>query len=319
MNFSTAKKFSQGRFIHTSHSSLKKCCGCIHLRIGGVLATCVWAGFTLYFAVISFQIKSPFYSYMQAPPLIVFGVINLLFFLLCLMGLFCLFMNSWKAVRYYIRSLWFFLFLMLGDAFINMVLFGTYQSDYQQWCISNAQAALPNGTSIANTGQDYYNCAKLWQDEFKFSLICVVLMSSLSIYWATCLYSYSHKLRAMEVWAFAQVYGVVDGVAPYYEPPPGVQEPDVIVLQNKKPSRYDKDTQDADDQQPSTSNGLIQSLKRLTAFKSTASSRNAVHDHAQRQTSRLPQHVTMPSSGSPLGHLPSFSEKHDSSTVIEIN
>ncbi|KAI8060988.1 hypothetical protein BC940DRAFT_310856 [Gongronella butleri] len=331
MNFSTAKKFSQGRFVHTSHSSLRKCCGCIHLRVGSVLATFVWAGFSLYFAIISFQVKSPFFSYTQTAPAIVFGVVNLFLFIVSLLGVFCIFINSAQAVNYYIRMLWIMLFFVLGDAFINMILFGTYQGDYQTWCVNESQQALPNGTALATSGLDYYNCSKLWQDEFKFTLICVSMMVILSLYWATCIYSYSHKLQAMELWALGMMQGHVEGIVPYYHPPVMPAEPDVIVLQNKKPSRYESKSG-----KPESSSSFMDSLKKLTSFKHGGTpANNAVGDSMQTQQHQLPPHTTLPSSTSPIGFLPSpapsssYTPRHvsagftpppsDRASVIEIN
>ncbi|KAI8099019.1 uncharacterized protein BX664DRAFT_320187 [Halteromyces radiatus] len=243
MEFQTAKPHSKKRYVHTNHQSLRKCCGCIHLRIGGVFSCLIWAGFSLYFAVISFQSQSPFYSYMTQAPLLVFGVCNLALFLISLGGLFTLFLNLAHAVQVFSHSLWVAVFIVIIDAFINMILFGTLRSEYQSWCSDAGNSKIPSSVNFHAT-QDVFNCDRLWQDEFKFSLVSVFLMVTIYLYWATCIYSYSHKLAAVEMWERGMLTGQVEGIAPFFRGLPAPMappdQPNVIVLQNEKPSRHKK-------------------------------------------------------------------------------
>ncbi|KAI8336698.1 hypothetical protein BC941DRAFT_53189 [Chlamydoabsidia padenii] len=239
MEFQTAKPHSKKRYVHTNHQSLRKCCGCIHLRMGAVFSCLIWAAFSLYFAVISFQSQSPFYSYMSQAPLLVFGVCNLALFIISLGGLFTLFLNLAHAVQVFSHSLWVAVFLVLADTFVNMILFATMRSEYQGWCTSAALSQISDTTHL-DTTNDLFNCDKLWQDEFKFSLVCEFLMVNIYLYWATCIYSYSHKLAAVELWERGMLTGQVEGIAPFFQGLPGPiappDQPNVIVLQNEKPS-----------------------------------------------------------------------------------
>lgn len=62
----------------------------------------------------------------------------------------------------------------------------------------------------------------------------------MQLYWATCIYSYSHKLAAVELWERGMLTGQVEGIAPFFQGLPGPiappDQPNVIVLQNEKPS-----------------------------------------------------------------------------------
>lgn len=122
----TAPQF-RNRFIHTRYQALRKCCGCIHLRVGAAISCLIWMvpiawlysylnTYTLTISgvihvfrhlVISEQ-KSQvfyihhekcytyismiaFYSYMTSAPLIVYGVVNLLLALNGFFGMLALF------------------------------------------------------------------------------------------------------------------------------------------------------------------------------------------------------------------------------------
>lgn len=95
--------------------------------------------------------------------------------------------------------MWVFIALVLIDAFANLVVFGTDKSNYFNWCVNTAFNSLPQDTQLSN-GVDYYNCNKLWQDEFNFGLVCVFLMVTvyviytyiLKIFYLTNLYIYMY-------------------------------------------------------------------------------------------------------------------------------
>lgn len=81
--------------------------------------------------------------------------------------------------------------VFLIDFFVNMVLFGVQQSQFQDWCINKSRGSIRtelqsvvasnNGTQLTFTsnvpGSDLYNCTRLWQDEVKFSVITFVMMA----------------------------------------------------------------------------------------------------------------------------------------------
>jgi hypothetical protein len=132
---------------------------------------------------------------------------------------------------------WLAVFGFLTDAFINIIVFGVLQGDFQTWCMNRSKgyvdeqitAILGNGTQItmnftpSQDGTDIYNCHKMWEDELKlgivvwivFALVYVSIMNETTqnkhadvsnqpsyrqLYWATCLWSYSQKKRLFEMY-----------------------------------------------------------------------------------------------------------------------
>ncbi|KAI8394205.1 uncharacterized protein BYT42DRAFT_609940 [Radiomyces spectabilis] len=267
MDFNLLKPQIKNRYVHTSNQALRKCCGCIHLRVGAVFSCIIWAALSLYFAIISFQDQSPFFSYMPREPVLVFGVANLILTLVSLGGLFALFMDRWEVVRRFSHAVWVSIFLVLVDGLVNVILFITVRNDFQDWCISassnHLQHLLPNSTDSTNfdyQGGDFYNCDKLWQDELKFSFMAIILMMVLYVYWAACIYSFSHKKGAVRFTAARMgdpAMAAAAGAMPAPPPPmmpaqfngngnaPGMMPPmppqgmpnrsNIIVLQNEKP------------------------------------------------------------------------------------
>ncbi|CAO3611206.1 unnamed protein product [Cunninghamella blakesleeana] len=289
MEFNTAKPYSKSRYVHTNHQSLRKCCGCIHLRVGSAFASLIWAGISLYFAVICFQQQNPFFSYLPFQANIVFGVINLLFFIITLGGLFTLFLDYAHAVQVYSHTLWVFIALVLIDAFANLVVFGTDKSNYYDWCVNTAFNSLPQDTQLIN-GVDYYNCSKLWQDEFNFGLVCVFLMVTIYSYWATCIYSYSHKLAAIQLWESGMLTGQIEGIAPFFGGAmPLPQDRNVIVLQNEKPSSKTKNKQHGDENKKWFLPATFRSFKKNSKVKDSAVPMN---DPNMNKNSTLP--ISMP-------------------------
>ncbi|ORZ02765.1 hypothetical protein BCR43DRAFT_22590 [Syncephalastrum racemosum] len=216
----------RNRYVHTSHQALRKCCGCIHLRVGATFSCLLWAGLSLYFSIISFQSLSPFFSHLDPPPLIVFGVVNLLLTMVAFFGLFSLFMNRWEYTRRFSHALWGAIVLVLVDGLVNVVLYLTKRGEF-------------------------LSC-KLWEDESKFGLLAIFIMIILYIYWAACIYSFSHKQGAVRVseQKMMELGGMPPGgmMQPGMPPPPVAPPPppppmagpgarsNVIVLNNEKPS-----------------------------------------------------------------------------------
>ncbi|KAI9020999.1 hypothetical protein CLU79DRAFT_754649 [Phycomyces nitens] len=184
-----------------------RCCGCIDNRIGSMLACILWAGFSFYLGILAFTGSTPFFSHLDKIPLILFGVINILFGLVSLSGFIILIVRS----RYFAprKSLVYLLVLsasaVLVDLFINLVLFGVDQTSFQEWCVDQSlnhfKTDFQKGTNITNisldTNSDYYNCNRLYQDEFKWSLMAVVGIFVVYIHWILVIMSYIQSYRAL--------------------------------------------------------------------------------------------------------------------------
>lgn len=69
--------------------------------------------------------------------------------------------------------------LVLIDVLVNFIIFIVNPGAFRNWCINDVrtsvQDALGNGTTVASD-QDYYNCDRLFNDQVKWSLICVFAM-----------------------------------------------------------------------------------------------------------------------------------------------
>ncbi|KAI9255163.1 hypothetical protein BDA99DRAFT_518043 [Phascolomyces articulosus] len=263
----------KNKFVHTKHQALRKCCGCIHLRVGATLSCLVWIGLSLYFAILSFQEKSPFFSHMAAAPLYVFAVASIILTIVGFIGLLVLFRNRWEYIRLYSRIVWTALFIFLIDGLANACYFITQRGDFMNWCIDSTGTYLEGQVSLATNGatnefnyvgDDYYNCQRLYQDECKFGLISIFLMIVLYVYWGLCIYSFSHKqgISNMEM-ASRLEFGMNNprrlmtagpGMA---MPPPltagpigraaGPGRSNVIVLNNEPPSSATKNNSEKDD------------------------------------------------------------------------
>ncbi|KAI8074085.1 hypothetical protein BC940DRAFT_79741 [Gongronella butleri] len=180
----TADRFSFGRWGRPRHTGMtpRNCCCCIPTQIGSLIACVVWAGFSLYFAVLAFMGRSP---------LVIFGVLNLFFFIVCV-GAFIII--KWQATPYLLarttQLVWTFALLILVDMFCNFVVFLVKSSDYRAWCFNLSEgqvqdayrASLSNGTTTSNAtiplnpSIDYYNCARLYQDQTTWTLACLAAM-----------------------------------------------------------------------------------------------------------------------------------------------
>ncbi|CAO3598754.1 unnamed protein product [Absidia cylindrospora] len=182
------------------------------------------------------------------------------------------------------------------------------RSEYQDWCSHAGLAKVPSSTNLTDTSNDLFNCDILWQDEFKFSLVSVFLMVNIYLYWATCIYSYSHKLAAVELWERGMLTGQVEGIAPFFQGLPGPMtapdQPNVIVLQNEKPSRHTKKSKPSSSSS-STTGGVLSSLKQWK--KSTTTKKKASVDPSGSIHPYLPAPSTSPSITSPEPtHPPSY-------------
>lgn len=160
----------------------------------------------MYLAVLSFQNSSLFYSYLPQAAITVYGVVNLILSLVSVGGLIILIVDVGRHVRTFSHAIFVCVFLVLVDGFINIILFITNQSNFNNWCVTtSSQTIIQNvNASGANTtlsgfdfsNGDFYNCHNLWQDELKFGIIFYILMFAFYVYWALCIYSFSLVRRS---------------------------------------------------------------------------------------------------------------------------
>ncbi|KAI8333992.1 hypothetical protein BC941DRAFT_433547 [Chlamydoabsidia padenii] len=177
------------------------CCCCFDTRLGSRIACFIWAGLSLYFACLAFMNKSPFYSYFNQIPLLIFGVLNLFFSFVNMAGVFII---TWKAAPVLLGRLsqviWLFVVGILLDMFANYIVFLARPAEFRNWCIhlsqSNVQQAFNQGnqnTTVAipfDQFDDYYNCNRLYQDEITWTLLCLVAMTLVYIHWAMVITSW---------------------------------------------------------------------------------------------------------------------------------
>ncbi|KAI8342620.1 hypothetical protein BC941DRAFT_499028 [Chlamydoabsidia padenii] len=203
----------RSRTLHAAHSYTRKFCGCMSLRGGCTVASFIWMGLNLYGCILAFQGRSPIFSYIDRVALMIQGAICLIFVLVALFAFFAVFVNMPGSLSFAHRSIWLMVVVFLIDFFVNIVLFGVQQLQFQDWCINKSRGAIrselseviasTNGTTAQLTfapnvpGSDLYNCTRLWQDEVKFSVIVFVMISVCYVYWATCLWSYEQKVLVL--------------------------------------------------------------------------------------------------------------------------
>ncbi|SAM03011.1 hypothetical protein [Absidia glauca] len=201
----------RSRTLHAAHSYTRKFCGCMSLRGGCTVASFIWTGINLYGCILAFQGRSPIFSYIDRTALMIQGAICLIFVLVALFAFFAVFVNMPGSLSFAHRSIWMIVIVFLIDFFVNMVLFGVQQPQFQDWCINKSRGSIRtelqsvvlsnNGTQLSFTanvpGSDLYNCTRLWQDEVKFSVITFVMMAVCYVYWATCLWSYEQKVLVL--------------------------------------------------------------------------------------------------------------------------
>lgn len=145
---------------------------------------------------------------MNWPALIVLGSLSIVFGLVSLLILYGLFVVCSSFVVGYIHILtikqdtpnalqagvfllFFIVPIYLLDIVANIFIFGIQKPAYMNWCLNNSRSYLNenviittgippaqttvNPTSI--TSLDTYNCQKLWEDELKFSLAILIIMT----------------------------------------------------------------------------------------------------------------------------------------------
>ncbi|KAM3589479.1 hypothetical protein VKS41_000342 [Umbelopsis sp. WA50703] len=212
--------------------------------------------YSIYCAVLAFMNQSPLFSFFPQIPLIVSGVINLIFGLIGIYGFLIVTISRVLFLRTLSHVAWAGIILILSDTFANLIIFINDQSNYLSTCVDNAAKSFEHELTQAFQGisnvtldqtADFYNCSRLWSDEVKLSILVLILMIVVYIYWGFIIWSFSQKRRILlQQHMVMQAAAMESGV-----PPPGPvpaelvdlpprkasreYEDNVVVLENKKP------------------------------------------------------------------------------------
>ncbi|KAI7904713.1 uncharacterized protein BX663DRAFT_503266 [Cokeromyces recurvatus] len=187
-------------------------CLCINVLYGGPFVCFMWLVVNMYACVLSFQKRSPIYSYLNGPALIIQGIVCLLFAIISLIALYSFSLNRSRQLRYshILVSLVIIIFLIIY--FVNLILFGIQKDQFSQWCINQSHdtiqtylfthsphnsTLLPNSplTFISRGGDNLglYNCTRLWESELKLSIIVFVILLVTYIHAALCFRYYTYE------------------------------------------------------------------------------------------------------------------------------
>ncbi|KAI8136706.1 hypothetical protein BJV82DRAFT_638484 [Fennellomyces sp. T-0311] len=222
--------------IHATHTYTRKFCGCMSLQGGGILACLIWLGLNLYGAILSFQDRSPIFSYLDHNALMVQGAVCVTFLFAALFALFALIANKPAILRNAHRTMWIVVFIFIINLFIDIILFGVQRPQFNDWCIDKSRNQLDDNVNITLVEQaqsaNLYNCDKLWEDELKFAIVLFVMIAICYMYWALCLWSYAQK----------RLYFFQPFIPPHFGPTgpaAGAMPPPHGTLMNLKPQRSD--------------------------------------------------------------------------------
>ncbi|KAI7901725.1 uncharacterized protein BX663DRAFT_513832 [Cokeromyces recurvatus] len=190
------------QIIHSRNPYIHKCCGCIHLRIGAFFSCLIWMGLSLYFTILSFQAKSPFYTQMSDnnTGVYLFGLINLIFFTICLGSLIPIYLRSANGMRIASLTIFILVFILLLDTFINTVLFIVQKDNYIQHCSDidlnpyNLDFTILDENRFIGK-EEFFNCNKTWENELKFTILSTIIMIITYSYWTITIYSFTRKLN----------------------------------------------------------------------------------------------------------------------------
>ncbi|CDS04171.1 hypothetical protein LRAMOSA07126 [Lichtheimia ramosa] len=189
--------YREADLIHATHSYTRKCCGCMSLQAGGLLACGIWLGLNMYGAILSFQHKSPIYSYLDSVALIIQGIICVAFSIGAIFTVFSLITAKPLILRYAHRMMWVLVFIFIINFFIDLIVFGVQRPQFIDWCTGRSRSRLDeqqsNNLPAQGGDEDVYNCNKLWEAELKFAIVIFIMISLCFMYWALCIWSYSQK------------------------------------------------------------------------------------------------------------------------------
>ncbi|KAI8975972.1 hypothetical protein BDB01DRAFT_853475 [Pilobolus umbonatus] len=170
-----------------------------------LLGCIVFAPLSLYFAIISLQHQSLFFSHLPIPAMVVFGVLNIMHCLSSIVAFALLITNHVaclnSATQYLIVSASF----VSISALVNIVLYIVNRWEYYGKCLETSSSTFisevyPHATVPSLAVTDYYNCDKLWKDELKFAITFWVAMVAFFIYcvYGYYRYAYTHKYTVTE-------------------------------------------------------------------------------------------------------------------------
>lgn len=187
----------------------RKFCGIMSLRGGCGIACAIWIGLNTYIATTAFLGYTLMFSHLDKTALIVLGSISIFFGLVALFILFGLFVDRPGILQLGFLLLVITVPIFLMDILGNTILFGVQKANYMDWCLGQSigqvdeKIIATNGSQIqinyqsAMNNSDLFHCHKLWEDEIKFSLCLLIVMSVCYIYWSACVFYYFDKLRGI--------------------------------------------------------------------------------------------------------------------------
>ncbi|KAI8885380.1 hypothetical protein K501DRAFT_215815 [Backusella circina FSU 941] len=142
--------------------------------------------------------KSPFYSHLNKAALIVFGVINILFAVVCLYGFKIRFSSHSELDQYrrYSKILSCFTTIVAIDTFSNFIVYCVQRQYFQDWCINNSKTQIIQQQEAANGSllisnvslvdeTTIFNCSRLFAAEVKFSFGIIVVITFVYAFWAS--------------------------------------------------------------------------------------------------------------------------------------
>ncbi|KAI9497355.1 hypothetical protein BDB00DRAFT_804121 [Zychaea mexicana] len=193
MDFTHGYEDFATRYYWTRLLSPLKCCGCFSNRFGSGVACLTWAGFSFYFAILAFMQKSPFYSHLHEVPLIIFGVVNLIFGCISIAGFVVVYFRPiYVRVQIMVYVIAAGASLVLISMLVNYILFVVNRGAFETWCIDHSRSVAQddirsqtggNTTITIGSEMDYYNCDRLFANQVKWSLLCVVAMYIIYVHW----------------------------------------------------------------------------------------------------------------------------------------
>ncbi|CAO3596718.1 unnamed protein product [Absidia cylindrospora] len=221
-----------------------RCCGCFPNWFGSLLGCLIMSGFSFYFAVLSFMQKSPFYSNLETAPLIVFGVVNIIFGLVTLFTLIMIVISHRVFDRHLVYILGMAAAAVVIDTLANFIYFIANPKTFHDWCISDGLFQIQDNMNMNSTlplESDYYNCERLFNDEIKWSLLCVVLIFLLYTHWTVFIATFIGKLFIpMDPMLFVHDPVMnMEAVQPHMMAnlPPSSSMEETTIYSNLKPSR----------------------------------------------------------------------------------